>query len=481
MNKIFSSFIYKLLQTTSAQIIQFIVGLVLARILTPEEYGVQALLLVFINIANIFIQSGFSTALVQKLDADEKDFSTVFWATSGVAFVAYFVLFFCAPFISEFYSMNATKYLRVLGLVLFPGAVVSIQLAKISREMRFKSLLKSSLLGVIISGIVGISMAYKGFGVWALIFQQITNQVVNCIVLFFVVAWCPRFIFSVERFKKLFSFGWKLLCSGLLNSLYNDLQNLVIGKKYNASVLGLYTRGQQFPNVLISNIDGSINSVMLPALAQVQEHKDIAKNLMRRAIKTSSYIVWPMMIGLAVVAEPTVRLILTDKWVGCVPYLQIMCITYAFMPIHTSNLQAINAMGRSDVFLQLEIVKKIYGIAILSIAVFCFKSPLAIAVSGVVGGLIGTFVNASPNKKIMDYSYFEQLKDILPCILLSVVMGVAITPLASVIQSDILLLFCQILLGVIIYIALSALFRIDAFLYLWNKGIGIWREHKRGA
>lgn len=482
MNNVFSSLLYKYLERLCTQLVTFFVGLVLARLLSPTEYGIISLLLVFTNLAAIFVQSGLNTALVQRLNVDERDFSTVFWATIGLSIIFYTILFFCAPIVASFYNIpEVTTYLRVLGLILFPGGVNSIQIAKISRDMEFKLLFLSSLIGVFFSGIVGITMAYRGFGVWALIFQQITNQVVNCIVLFFVVAWCPRFIFSVERFKKLFSFGWKLLCSGLLNSLYNDLQNLVIGKKYNASVLGLYTRGQQFPQVMINNIDGSINSVMLPALAQVQEHKDIAKNLMRRAIKTSSYIVWPMMIGLAVVAEPTVRLILTDKWVGCVPYLQIMCITYAFMPIHTSNLQAINAMGRSDVFLRLEIIKKIYGIAILSIAVFCFKSPLAIAVSGVVSGLIGTFVNASPNKEIMDYSYFEQIKDILPCILLSVAMGVAITPLASVIQSDILLLFCQILLGVIIYIVFSALFRIDAFLYLWNKGIGIWREHNRGA
>ena len=321
-------------------------------------------------------------------------------------------------------------------------------------------------------------MAFSGFGVWALIGQQLTNQIVSCIVMFFIVSWRPRFIFSTKRFKRLFSFGWKLLCSGLINSLYNDLRNLVIGKKYDAATLGLYTRGQQFPNVLISNIDGTINSVMLPALAKKQDDRDEAKSLMRRAIKTSSFIIWPMMIGLAVVAEPTVRLILTDKWLGCVPYLQVLCLSYAFIPIHTANLQAINAMGRSDIFLRLEIVKKVYGLIILAIAVFCFDSPLAIAISGVFGGLISSFVNASPNKKLMGYSYFDQIRDIMPSICLSVGMGLIISPLATVIDSDILLLVSQISLGVISYVALSALFRVEAFTYLWRMGIGIIRKSR---
>ena len=476
MNKVIRSLFYKFLNLGSTQIVSFIVGLILARFLSPAEYGTLSLLLVFTNLATIFVQSGLNTALIQKLDADEMDFSTVFWTTMGTATVFYILLYLAASVIADFYDMpNASVYLRVLGFILFPGAINSIQLAKISREMAFQKLFKCNLIGSLASSVIGITMAYTGFGVWALIVQQLTNQTVNCLVMFFIVSWRPRLRFSVSRFKRLFGFGWKLLLSGLLNALYTDLRNLVIGKKYDAETLGLYSRGQQFPSVLISNIDGSINSVMLPALAEMQNNKEEAKSMMRRAVKTSSYIVWPMMIGLAIVAEPTVRLILTDKWVGCVPYLQVLCISYAFMPIHTANLQAINAMGRTDVYLRLEIIKKIYGIAILAIAVFCFESPLAIAVSGVFSGLISTFVNASPNKKIMNYSYFEQIKDIMPSILLSVTMGLIIFPLSWFIDNDILLLVCQILLGVVSYIALSTLFRVEAFRYLWNMAMGMMK------
>lgn len=479
MNKIIHSLFFKFMNLGSTQIVSFIVSLILARFLTPAEYGMLSLLLIFTNLATIFVQSGLNTALVQKLDADDMDFSTVFWASMGTATVFYVLLFLNAPFIAVFYDMpDVSIYLRVLGLILFPGAINSIQLAKISKEMAFQKLFKCNLVGLLASSVVGVTMAYKGFGVWALIAQQLTNQTVNCFTMLVVVNWRPRLMFSVSRFKKLFGFGWKLLLSGLLNAIYTDLRNLVIGKKYDAATLGLYSRGQQFPSVLISNIDGSINSVMLPALAEKQNNKVEAKSMMRRAVKTSSYIVWPMMIGLAVVADSTVRLILTEKWVGCVPYLQILCISYAFMPIHTSNLQAINAMGRSDVFLRLEIIKKIYGIAILVIAVVCFESPLAIAVSGVVSGLISTFVNASPNKKIMNYSYFEQMRDIIPSLILSVTMGAIICPLSWIIDSDFLLLVSQILLGVVSYIALSAIFKVEAYRYLLNMVVGLLKERR---
>lgn len=478
MNQVIKSLIYKFLNLCSVQGITFLVTLILARFLTPEEYGVLSLLLIFTTLASVIVQSGLNTALIQKLDADETDFSTVFWATMASAVVLYFILFFSAPLISKFYGLyDVEVYLRALGLILFPGAINSIQLAKISKEMKFQLLFKSNLVGSISSGLVGILMACNGFGVWSLISQQLVNQVVNCGIMFFIVKWRPRLQFSPTRFKRLFSFGWKLLLSSLLNSLYNDLKNLVIGKKYDAATLGLYTRGEQFPKTIISNIDGTINAVMLPALSAKQDFKDDAKKMMRRAVKTSSYFVWPMMIGMIVVAEPVVRLLLTDKWVGCVPYLQVLCLNYAFMPIHTANLQAINAMGRSDVFLKLEIIKKLYGIAVLAIAVFCFDSPMAIAVSGVFSGLISSFVNASPNKNIMGYSYFNQIRDIIPSILLAVCMGVIIYPLSWFIEGNLLLLVSQITLGVISYVALSSIFRVEAFLFLWKIVIAGIRKY----
>ena len=481
-NSIFQALSYKLIERFSIQIVSFIISLILARVLSPDEYGTLSLLLIFINLATVFVQSGLNTALIQKLEVTESDYSTVFFPTLGLAFLFYFILFFLAPYIQDLYNVHYFEfYLRVLSLMLFPGALLSIQQAKISRELRFDILAKCSFVGTLASGVVGITMAYCNLGIWALIAQQLLTQIFSCIILLFVVDWKPRLFFSFDRFKIFFSFGWKILCSGLLNSLYIDLQNLIIGKKYNATTLGLYTRGQQFPQVLINNIDGSVNSVLLPALSKEQKYIDSAKNLMRRAVKTSSYIIWPMMLGLVVVAEPTIRLILTDKWLGCVPYLQIFCITYAFMPISTVNLQAINAMGRSDIFLRLEVIKKIYGLVILLIAVFCFKSPFAIAISGILSGIISTFVNANPNKKLLNYSYFEQIRDIVPSILLSSGMAIVIYPFKYIILNSILLMIVQIFSGIFVYILLSALFRVEEFRYLWNCGlILIKNKNKRG-
>ena len=474
MRKLLSSFVYKYLERFSSQAVTFVVSLILARLLSPAEYGTLSLLLVFVNLANAFVQSGLNTALIQKLKADDKDFSTVFWGTLVAAIVFYFIIFLFSPFIAHYYDMpNVKIYLRVIAVSLFPGAVNSIQIARLSRDLAFRMQFTSSLIGAIVSGFLGIVMAYSGLGIWALICQQILNPIVISLVLFFTGSWYPKLYFSIERFKSLYSFGWKLMCSSLLETFYQDLTNLVIGRKYDASTLGVYTRGKQFPQLIVSNINGSITSVMLPALAKRQENPESAKSLMRRAIKSSSFLIWPMMIGMAVVAKPVVSLILTDKWLGCVPYIQIICLSYGFMPIHTANLQAINAMGRSDIYLRLELVKKIYGISILFIAVFCFDSPIAIAISSVVSGLISTFVNANPNKRLLSYSYFEQLRDIAPCLVLSIIMGVCIYPFSFIITSDILLLVVQILSGATIYVLFAAIFRVEAFTFLWNLVIGM--------
>ena len=242
---------------------------------------------------------------------------------------------------------------------------------------RFKELMYCTLGSVIISGAVGIVMAYLGYGVWALVGQQLSNQVSICIIMMLVVKWRPMLIFEIKRVKVLFSFGWKLLCSNLMSNIYNELRSLVIGKKYNSATLGYYNRGKQFPTLIVNNIDGSIQSVMLPALSKEQDNKERVKSMMRRSIVTSSFVIFPLMAGLAAVAEPLISLVLTDKWLPCVPYLRVYCFIFAFYPINTANLQALNAQGRSDQFLKLEIIKKCYGILILLITVFCFKTPVS--------------------------------------------------------------------------------------------------------
>lgn len=462
---VISSLVWKLLERGGTQGIQFIVQIILARLLAPEQFGAIAIVLVFINLARIFVQSGFNTALIQKKDADDEDFSSIFYLSLAVAVVLYILIFMSAPFIASFYSNQIlVPVLRVLSFTLFAGAINSIQNAFVSRHLMFKKLFISSLGAILISGVAGIIAAYQGLGIWALVIQQLVNQYSVTIIMLFTVEWRPKRVFSLSKVKSLFSFGWKLLASSLLNELYLDLRTLIIGRIYTSATLGYYNRGQQFPKLIVTNIDGSINSVMLPTLSANQDNKKRVKEMMRRAIVTSSFLIFPMMIGMAVVAEPLVKIVLTEKWLPAVPFLQIFCISYALMPIHTANLQAINAMGRSDIFLKLEVVKKVYGLIILAISLPF--GVYAIAIGQVLSAFISSFVNAYPNRNLLDYSYKEQIIDVLPSLLISLVMGVVVYSLnfLSLLSWQILVL--QVVLGIVIYYILAKAFKIECFNYL---------------
>jgi len=462
---IISSLFWKLMERGGTQGIQFIVQIVLARLLLPEDFGTIAIVMVFISLARVFVQSGFNTALIQKKDADEVDFSSVFYLSLSVAALLYILIYFTAPFVAEFYrDPILAPVLRVIAFTLFFGAFSSIQNAYVARNMMFKKLFYSSVGAIIVSGTTGIIAAYMGLGVWALVIQQLINQILITIIMWFTVKWRPSLVFSFKKVKKLFSFGWKLLASSLLNVLYLDIRTLIIGRIYTPSVLGYYNRGQQFPKVIVSNINGSIQSVMLPTLSAHQDDTKRVKEMMRRAIKTSSFMIFPMMIGMAVVAEQLVRIVLTDKWLPAVPFLQIFCISYALMPIHTANLQAINAMGRSDIFLRLEIIKKVVGLIILGISLQF--GVYVIALGQVLGGIISTFINAYPNKELLDYSYKEQWLDIMPSLLISIAMGAFVYSFNFIGISAWKILVIQVVTGTIIYIGLAKVFKLESFSYL---------------
>lgn len=467
--KIVTSLIYKFFERVAGQGITFVVGVVLARLLTPENYGSIAILTIFIGLANVFVQAGMGTALVQKKDVNETDYSSVFYAQLTISIVAYIILFFAAPYIALFYNIpDLSILLRSLALVLIPNCYNSIQNAKIQKEMEFKKLLYRSIIAAVISGTVGIAMAYSDFGVWALVAQQLSNSVASCIIMTFAVKWYPKPLFSFERLKSLFVFGYKMLLSGLLDTLYRDLKGLIIGKKYTADNLGFYNRGQQYPQVAVDALNGTIMSVMFPAFAKEQHDKERVKTLVHRSIIMSSFIVFPAMAGLAATARPLVALMLTEKWLPAVPYLMISCGIFAFYPIHTANLQAIAAMGESETFFKLEIIKKAYGLAVLLITVFFFNTPIAIMLGSLCTVPIGCIVNAFPNKRLLGYTIKEQAIDILPVLLLSVVMGIAVYCVSFMGLGNVLTLIIQIPLGVAVYAVLSKICRVEAFGYLWG-------------
>lgn len=462
--KLTGALVWKLMERFGVQGSQFVLQIILARILSPEHYGVLSLMVVFTTLANVFIQSGFNTALIQNKDVTEEDYSSVFWVTLGVSGVLYGAIYLFAPVIGDFYQMpGIVAPLRVMALMLFPGALNSVQLAKVSRRMDFRQVFFSNLSGIVVAGVAGIVIALMGGGLWALVVQTMLNVFVACLVMGVTSGFVPRLVCDLRRVRQLFAFGWKLLASGLLDTLYQDLRSLVIGKKYNSETLGFYNRGKQFPQFIINAVNGTVQSVMLPAMAAKQDDRIQVKLLTRNSIMISAYILFPLMAGLAGVANALVELLLTEKWLPCVPYMQIYCFTLAFYPVHSCNLQAINAMGRSDIFLKLEIIKKSIGIAALVIAVFCFDSPIAIAMTGAFTTFTSCFINAYPNKKLIGYSYYEQMRDILPAFAAAVVMLGAVLAVQLLGLGTMATLVVQIVVGIGVYVAVSAVFRLEPF------------------
>lgn len=462
---VINNFIWRLAERCGAQLVTFIVSIVLARILAPEDYGTIALVTVFTTILQVFVDSGLGTALIQKKDADDLDFSSVFFFNFAVCLVLYLGMFIAAPFIAEFYNdASLTQVVKVISLTIVISGVKGIQQAYVSRHMMFKRFFFSTIGGTIFSAFFGIALAYAGFGVWALVAQQLSNTVIDTLILWLTVKWRPKLMFSWTRLKGLLKFGWKLLVSALLDTGYSNLRNLIIGKMYSSSDLAFYNQGDKFPKVIVTNINTSIDSVLLPTMSSAQDDRECVKNMTRRAIKTSTYVMAPLMMGMAFCAEPIVQLVLTDKWLPCVPYLRIFCITYMFWPIHTANLNAINAMGRSDWFLKLEIIKKIMGMTIL-LSTMWF-GVMVMAYSLLVSNVLSQIINSWPNRKLLNYSYLDQVKDFAPGILLAVFMGVCVYFIGYIPLPTIVTLVIQIIAGATIFITLSAILKLEEFEYL---------------
>lgn len=462
-----SNLIWRFAERCGAQGVSFIVSILLARLLAPEDYGLIALVTVFTTILQVFVDSGMANALIQKKNADDLDFSSVFYFNIVVCIILYAVMFLASPWIAAFYrKIELIPIIRVLSLTLVISGVKNVQQAYVSRNMLFKRFFYSTLGGTIFSAVIGIILAYKGYGVWALVIQQIANVSMDTAILWITVKWRPKLMFSWSRLKGLISFGWKLLVSSLIDTIYNNLRQLIIGKLYSASDLAYFNKGKQFPNIIVSNINSSIDSILLPTMSQVQDSSEQVKNMTRRAIKTSTYIMAPLMMGLSFTASTVVELILTEKWIPCVPYMRIFCITFMFYPVHTANLNAIKAMGRSDLFLKLEIIKKVIGL-ILLLSTMRF-GVIVMAYSLLVGSVLSQIINSWPNRKLLNYGYLEQLKDILPGILLAIVMGFCISTVKLIGLSEIFTLILQIILGAVIYIGISAVTKLEAFMYLWE-------------
>ncbi len=463
--KTVKGFIWRFLERCSSQGITFVISIILARLLGPEAYGVIALITVFTSIMQVFIDSGLSTALIQKKDADDVDFSSVFWFNLGMCLILYILMYFAAPLIAKFYQMpDLTAYVRVLSLILVISGVKSIQHTYVSRHMQFRMFFYASLGGIISSGTIAIFMAYRGYGVWALVVQSLSNRLINTIILWFVVKWRPKLTFSWMRLKGLLSLGMNLLGAKLLDTIYQDLRSLLIGKVYSTTSLGYYNKGKQFPHLVVNNVNVAIDSVLFPTLSKSQDSREKLRAMTRRAISISTYVMMPIMVGLAACAEPLIRLVLTETWLPCIPFMRIFCITYAFYPLATANLNAIKALGRGDLFLKMEVVKKVVGL--LALLITTPISIEAMCYSLLITTFISQLINAHPNKTLLNYRYIEQIRDILPHLLLSCAMGVIVYSCRFLDLNDGFMLLIQIPLGITVYVIGSILFKIDSYTYI---------------
>ncbi len=460
--KIISGLFWKFAERIGAQGTNLIVSIVLARLIAPEEYGVISLISIFITISNVFIESGLGSALIQKKDADDIDFSSVFYFNLIISILIYFLLFLLSPYVAKFYGNSQIEILlKVLGLTIIISGLKNIQSAYVSKKMIFQKFFVCTIIGTIISAIIGIVMAYKGCGVWALVIQQLTNNTIDTIMLWILVEWKPKLLFSFKRLKNLIKYGWNLLVSVLIDTVYSELNGLVIGRVYKSESLAYYNKANQIPNLLVNNINASLSSVLFPVLSREQENKENIKKIMKKSIKLGSFILVPMLLGIVAVSEPLIEVLLTSKWNNCAVYMKILCVSYVFYPIHINNLEALKSIGRSDIYLKLEIIKKLIGIILLLCSIPF--GILAMVISVLINSIICIFINTYPNKKIFSYGAFEQIKDVLPIFIIATIMAIAVYYFNISNISLAMLLILKILLGIFIYISLACFLKLESF------------------
>jgi len=468
-NKIFSSVFWVYLENTSSQFISFVVTVILARLLEPSHYGTIALLTVFIALAQVFVTNGISSALIQKKDADELDYSSMFWFNLLVSLILYAILFITAPLISDYYNQEElTTVLRILALSIPLSAYNCIQQAYVSSKMIFKKSFISNAGGGLLSGVIAVIMAFLDCGLWALVVQRILHVAFNTFLLMLVVEWRPKACFSLFRLKPMLSFGWRIMTTSFMFTAYAQLRSLIIGKRYSAADLGYYDRGYSFPSLIAGNIDSTITRVLFPALAQVQKESNSLLEKARRAAKTSAFIMTPILWGLAVMAQPVVQLLIGEKWLPCVPYLQIMCFVWWLQPTQTCSAQAIKAIGRSDLFLYNEIISKIIGLFLLVLAVFVFDSVFAIAIMFLVGQIIAVFIYGFCSQSYIGYKVKYQLYDLFVPTWMSLIMCACIKGVELCVNNLLLCMILQCIVGVLVYSLLSFISHNETFCFLLN-------------
>ncbi len=435
------------------------ITIVLARLIAPEAFGAIAIVMIFTSIASIITTTGFGSALIQKKKPTDIDYSTIFYSNIVIAVALYLLLYFTAPLIAGYYKiLELTYYIRIISLTFVISSASNGSSVYIQKKLKFRVFFTSSLVSSVASGVISMYMAYRGYGIWALVIQSLIGSIISSVIILIRSEWRPRLLFSFKSLKELFSFSWKMLLINLLWTVGNNIQGLVIAKKYNESELAYYSKGKHIPDLISANTVYSVNKVMFPALSQYQDDLGKMLSIMRKSISINSFLISPCMIGLAVVSERLIVFLFTDTWISSVPYMQILCIAYLFQPIQSISIQAVVAVGKMNTYLTVEIIKRIIGISLLVAAVMLSDNVIYIVVAMLISEMISTVIIFPVNKKYFNYSYIQQLTDMFRPMLSAILMGVAVYSIGLIKMNVTLGLLLQILAGVLSFLLFSFLF-----------------------
>lgn len=449
--------IWSFVNRSSIQVVQFVVSMVLARLLTPEDYGVVGLAYVAIALVECFTNLGIGGAIVQKKEVDELDYNTFFWTDTTVRLFVFAFVFIISPWVALYYKKpELTWIIRVIVFTVPLGILTSVPILKLTRAIDFRTTAWIGMTSCIISCSSALCCAYKGFGVWSLVVQNLVSTIINALLTIIVVPWYPIFTYSKQRFKQFFGFGSKMMFSGIMDTVYNNITGLIIGKAFSVESLGYYSKGQHVPQLVMNSVNGPINSVSFPMLSKLQNDPEKYKNALRKALKTSLFFISPMMFGLFVIAKPLTILLYGTKWIPAVPFLRIMALVFIFHPVHTLNLTALMGLGRSDLFLKLEILKKIVGI--VTIALFLPFGLIVFVGSKLLNVATSILINTMPMKKLIGYTTWQQLCDIMHSLSGGIVMALVLLPFNLLSLNQFLIMSIQIPLGIATYLIYSWLF-----------------------
>lgn len=450
-DKTLGGFSWAFLERFGVQVLQMVIFIILARVLTPEDFGLMGMLAVFIAVSRSLTDSGFGQALIQKKEADEIDFSSVFYINLVASVIIYVVLFVTAPLIASFYREPVLiDIIRVLGLQFIVAAFSMVQIAKLTKEVKFKSLMIAKLPSTMLGGATGVGAAYMGLGVWSLVIQQLTDTAAYSIQVWIQSKWRPEFVFDRHRLKSLFDFGSKIMLSGMINTIYQNMYEIVIGRFFTTAQVGFYTQANKIKQVPVQNISSALGRVTFPVLSEIQDNDERLKRAYKKIIRQVVFFVAPVMIGAIVVAEPLFRFVLTEKWLQAVPYFQWLCVSGLFYPINAYNLNILKVKGRSDLFLKLEVVKKVIGV--IGIIIALQYSVLLLVIVHAITSVTAYCINSFYSGMFIHYGIWEQIKDIYMIVAAAVLMGTILLGLNSTLNfGNLSLLLINIAIGAGLY------------------------------